>query len=59
YSPAAGTILKTGMQSLSVTFTPTDKMDFTTVKGTVSLTVNQAPVPASWPEPAPINYPTP
>ena len=30
YSPAAGTVLKAGSQTLSVTFTPTDTTDYTT-----------------------------
>lgn len=42
YSPAAGTILAVGVQTLGVTFTPTDSVDYTTATKNVSLTVNQA-----------------
>ena len=41
YTPAAGTVLGVGSQTLSVTFTPTDTVDYTTVTDTVSLTVNK------------------
>jgi len=40
YSPAAGTVLAVGSQTLSVTFTPTDTADYTTATQTVTLTVN-------------------
>jgi len=39
YSPAAGTILGTGQQTLGVTFTPTDTVHYTTATATVTLTV--------------------
>src|ERR1051326_5126258 len=42
YSPAAGSILPVGSQSLGVTFTPTDSVDYTSATKTVSLNVNQA-----------------
>jgi large repetitive protein len=42
YSPAAGTILTAGTQTLSVTFTPTDSITYTTATATVSLAVNKA-----------------
>jgi hypothetical protein len=42
YSPAAGTVLGAGSQTLSVTFTPTDGVDYTTATATVTLTVNKA-----------------
>ncbi len=42
YTPAAGTVLGAGSQTLSVTFTPTDTTDYATVTKTVSLTVNKA-----------------
>jgi hypothetical protein len=42
YTPAAGAILSPGTQTLSVTFTPSDSVDYATVTKTVSLTVNQA-----------------
>ena len=43
YNPAAGTVLGVGSQTLSVTFTPTDTVDYTTATGTVTLVVNPAP----------------
>jgi sugar lactone lactonase YvrE len=42
YTPAAGTVLTAGTQTLSVTFTPTDTTDYTTAAATVALTVNKA-----------------
>ena len=40
YSPAAGTMLAAGTYNLSVTFTPTDAVEYTTASKTVSITVN-------------------
>jgi hypothetical protein len=42
YTPPAGSVLSPGTQSLSVTFTPTDTIDYTTATKTVSLTVTAA-----------------
>ena len=42
YTPAAGTVLSAGTQTLSVTFTPTDATDYSTAMATVQLTVNKA-----------------
>ena len=39
YSPAAGTVLSTGKQTLNATFTPTDAVDYTTATASVTLTV--------------------
>jgi N-acetylneuraminic acid mutarotase len=58
YSPAAGTVLTAGTQTLSVTFTPTDTTDYTTATATVQLTVNQAAPTISWSTPAAITYGT-
>jgi hypothetical protein len=41
YSPAAGTILAVGNQRLSVTFTPTDSVDYSTATKQVTLVVTQ------------------
>jgi hypothetical protein len=41
YSPAAGTILSAGADTLNVTFTPTDTTDYATVSDSVTLTVNK------------------
>jgi len=40
YTPAAGSVLAAGTQTLSVTFTPTDNADYTTATQTVQLRVN-------------------
>ncbi len=48
YSPAAGTVLSAGQQTLTVTFTPTDLVNYTTATGTVSLLVNQAVPLLNW-----------
>ena len=58
YSPAPGTVLPAGTQTLSVTFTPTDATDYTTVTATVELTVSKATPVINWPSPAPITYGT-
>jgi hypothetical protein len=42
YSPAIGTVLAVGGQTLHVTFTPTDDADYATATGSVALTVNAA-----------------
>jgi putative cofactor-binding repeat protein len=47
YTPAAGTVLNTGSQTLSVTFTPADTADCTMATGTVTITVNLAPAVTS------------
>ncbi len=39
YSPAAGIVLNVGQQTLMVTFTPTDTVDYTTATVTVTLNV--------------------
>jgi hypothetical protein len=53
-----GTKLSAGLQTLSVTFTPTDTTSYTTATASVTLTVNQAAPLLSWPDPAPITYGT-
>jgi len=40
YSPAVGTILPVGSNTLNVTFTPTDTTNYTTASSSVSLVVN-------------------
>ena len=46
------------MQTLSVTFTPTDSADYTTTTATVGLTVNTLPNTIKWATPAAITYGT-
>jgi len=58
YTPASGTILSAGSQSLSVAFTPTDTADYGSATASVSLAVNKANPVISWPTPAPITYGT-
>jgi hypothetical protein len=42
YTPAPGTALAAGRQTLSVTFTPTDTVDYSPAEAMVTLTVNPA-----------------
>ena len=58
YSPAAGTLLTAGKQTISVTFTPTDTVDYTNATASVTLQVNQATPTITWPTPVAINYGT-
>ena len=59
YTPAAGTILHAGNQTLSVTFTPTDTTDYSPITTITSVLVNQATPVLTWTTPAPIPYGTP
>ena len=57
YSPAAGTILRAGVHELSVLFTPTDTLNYSTVSAVVSLTVTEKPAAViTWPVPSAISY---
>ena len=57
YTPAAGTVPHAGNgQSLSVTFTPTDTIDYTTATKSVSIDVLQVTPTISWSNPADISY---
>ena len=59
YSPAAGTVLDAGQgQTLSVTFTPTDSIDYPTVNATATINVPQATPTITWANPANIVYGT-
>ena len=42
YSPAIGSVLNAGSQSLNATFTPTDSANYTTASGGVALSVSKA-----------------
>jgi hypothetical protein len=46
----AGTVLQAGLQTLSVTFTPTDTTDYTTAMASVTLCVGQSCVGPTWSE---------
>jgi hypothetical protein len=56
YTPAAGTVPSAGADSLSVTFTPTDAVDYIAATKSVSLTVGQATPTIAWAAPPPILY---
>ena len=56
YSPAAGTVLTAGQQTLKATFMPTDTTDYTTAMASVTLTVNQATPTITWATPTAISY---
>jgi ELWxxDGT repeat protein len=58
YSPAAGTVLGAGTDTLSVTFTPTDTADYTTATATTTIVVAQAAPTVTWASPAGIVYGT-
>jgi Flp pilus assembly CpaE family ATPase len=54
YTPAAGEVLVAGKYMLSVTFTPTDESNYTTVQATVPATVAMATPAIAWSMPDPI-----
>jgi len=56
YSPALGTVLTAGSQTLNLTFTPTDTTDYSTATSSVGLTVNKATPVITWTTPAAIPY---
>ncbi len=58
YSPASGTIPAGGTDTLSVTFTPTNTTDYTSVTKTLNLTVGKATPVITWATPAAIAYST-
>ena len=59
YTPAKGTVLGAGMQTLSVLFTPNNTAGFSPVSASVTLQVNQGTPKVSWNKPAAIVYGTP
>jgi MinD-like ATPase involved in chromosome partitioning or flagellar assembly len=58
YTPGEGSVLPAGRHALSVTFTPTDSVNYTTVQGDVSVTVTKAAPAINWSAPPPISYGT-
>ena len=58
YSPAAGTVLAPGSQTVSVTFTPTNTAEYTAATASVTLTVNKATPTITWATPTAITYGT-
>ncbi|HZL29132.1 MAG TPA: MBG domain-containing protein [Acidobacteriaceae bacterium] len=59
YSPAAGAIPLAGTDTLSVTFTPTDALDYTAATKSVSIVVTPPAPVITWANPAAITYGTP
>ena len=58
YAPPAGTLLDSGVHTLSVTFTPSAP-GYDSATASVTLTVAKATPNIVWPQPAPIVYGTP
>jgi RHS repeat-associated protein len=58
YSPATGTVLSAGTQTLSVAFTPSNTAEYNTAAATVTLEVNKATPVISWATPVAITYGT-
>jgi hypothetical protein len=58
YSPAAGTVLGAGPQTLKVTFAPTDTTDYGSATAMVTLTVNPAIPTITWATPSAVAYGT-
>jgi uncharacterized repeat protein (TIGR03803 family) len=58
YTPTNGTVLNAGTNILSVVFTPTDTVDYSSVTGNVSVTVNKATPIITWTTPSAISYGT-
>ena len=55
YTPTAGTVLKAGKQTISVTFTPGDTKTYSAATASAPLTVNQAGPVITWAAPASIS----
>jgi hypothetical protein len=56
YIPAEGAVLSAGTHTPSVTFTPTDAVNYIMAQAAVSLTVAKATPSVTWAEPASIAY---
>jgi len=59
YSPAAGTVLGVGTQTLNVTFKPNDATDYSTAKASVTLVVNPLQAITFAPLTSPVVYGVP
>ena len=55
YSPAAGTVLAAGSQTLSVSFTPSDPSKVNSATASTTLTVNKATPTITWATPAAVS----
>jgi Flp pilus assembly CpaE family ATPase len=58
YSPEPGRVLAAGTHTLTATFTPADRTNYTTAKASVSLKVDKAAPEIEWRRPDPILYGT-
>ena len=58
YSPASGTVLSAGTQSLKATFTPSDPTKVASATATNSITVNKATPSITWSTPAAVTVGT-
>jgi hypothetical protein len=58
YSPLAGTLLNAGTRTLAVRFVPTDGVDYTVARSSVTITVIKATPQITWATPAPIAHGT-
>jgi len=58
YNPPAGTLLTNGAHALSVVFTPTDAVDYTTATAQVTITVGYTPLSISTITPATVTLST-
>jgi hypothetical protein len=54
YNTGVGAVLAAGEHRLSVVFTPTDTLAYSSSQATVSLTVAKATAPVTWPKPDPV-----
>ena len=59
YNPAEGAVLPAGVQTLSVTFNPSNAADYTPGQTSVQLTITKGTPSIRWSKPAPITYGTP
>jgi hypothetical protein len=58
YAAPAGTILSSGLHTITATLAPTDTTDFNTATASVTLNVTKVTPTISWPNPAAITYGT-
>jgi hypothetical protein len=58
YTPAKGTVLGAGAQTLSVSFAPSNTQNYKVTSATITLQVNRATPQISWAKPAAITYGT-
>jgi hypothetical protein len=58
YSPAAGTVLHAGQNTLTATFVPTDAFDYAGATATRTITVTQGSSTLTWAQPTAIVYGT-